>query len=174
MTPPTRMTSAIYSQFSLRRSNRRDRSQSRGPHGHAGPCSSFDIPLLAGSAMAAAVGRAAVAGLSHLAVRPNAGLSQGAPEEAVIRARDGRIRLGPDILALPMQSRTQARALSIETIRNFAHAAPPALVSSRGASARSWCPHAARMARFTATRAKVIFCWLWPRLRAALTAASAA
>src|SRR5262249_41227649 len=53
----------------------------------------------------------------------------------------------------------QAFPFGVEAIGYITHAAPPA---------------AARTARFTATRASWIFCWLLPRLRDAETAASAA
>src|SRR5260370_41540356 len=112
--------------------------------------------------MAAAICRTAVAGLGQLAVGTDAGLRLRAPEQAVVGRLHGGIRLGPDVLTLPVQRRAQARTFGIETIGNLAHAAPPA---------------AARIARFTATRARCILCELCPQLRAgpsaAVTASSA-
>src|SRR5258708_40150138 len=96
---------------------------------------------LATAAMAIAVGRTAVPRFRHLAIRPDAGLGQRAPEESVIGARHGGVGFGPDILALGMKRRTQPRTIGIEPLGFFHHATPPAF----------------RMARFTATRARWIF-----------------
>src|SRR5262249_1444234 len=119
----------------------------------------YAVSLFTGPAMAAAISRAAVSRLGQLAIRADTGLGEPAPEQSFAGTRHGWIRLRPHVLALPVQCRAQARALRVETIGYITHAAPPA---------------AARMARFTATRASWIFCWLLPRLRAAETAASAA
>ena len=100
--------------------------------------------LLAGSAVAAAFTGTTISWLGQFAVRPNAGLCHGAPEKAVAGAGDRGIRRGPDVLALPMQRRAQPSAFCIESFRYVAHAAPPAACD----------PAAARMARFTATRAR--------------------
>src|SRR5258708_3597109 len=109
--------------------------------------------------MAAAFAGTAIAGFSQLAVGTDAGLSHGAPEQAVIGGGHTWGLIRPDILPLPMQGRAQAGTLGVEAIRYFvAHAAPPAR----------------RMARFTATRARWIFCELCPRLLALATAAAAA
>jgi hypothetical protein len=114
--------------------------------------------------MASALAGTAISRFGQFAVRPNAGLRHGAPEEAVAGAGDGGIRRGPDVLALPMQRGAQSRALCIESFRYVAHAAPPAACD----------PAAARMARFTATRARWILWALFPRLLAFATAACAA
>ena len=81
----------------------------------------------------------ALAGLSQLAIRANAGLSVDAPEQAIVRARHGRVRLGENELALPAQRRTEVRMIGVKAIRLTDHAAPPEA--------------AFRIARFTATRA---------------------
>src|SRR5258708_8872568 len=79
--------------------------------------------LLAGPAVAAAVARTAVSRLSQLAIRPDAGLSHGTPEEAVTGAGDGWIRFRPDILALPMERRAPPPAIRIDSFRYVSHAA---------------------------------------------------
>src|SRR6267142_1409056 len=113
---------------------------------------------LATAAMAVAVGRTAVPRLRNFAIGSDAGLGERAPEETVIGARHGGVGFGPDILALGMKRRTQPRTIGIEPLGFFHHATPPAF----------------RMARFTATRARWIFCLLLPRLLALATAAWAA
>ena len=100
--------------------------------------------LLTRSAVAATLAGTAISGFGQFAVRPDAGLCHGAPEETIAGAGDGGIRRGPDVLALPMQCGAQPRMFSIESFRYVAHAAPPAACD----------PAAARMARFTATWAR--------------------
>src|SRR5689334_13462179 len=78
-----------------------------------------------------------------------------------------------------MQRGAQPRTISIESFRYVAHAAPPLSPSratpARGGDPAAGCdPAAARMARFTATRARWILWALWPRLLALATAACAA
>jgi len=81
----------------------------------------------------------ALAGLSQLAIRADAGLSVNAPEQAIVRAGHSRIRLGENELALPAQRRAEVRMIGVEAIRFADHAATP--------------DAAFRIARFTATRA---------------------
>ena len=59
--------------------------------------------LLAGSAVAVTHTGAAVTRLSQLTVGTDAGLRHGAPEQAVIGARHGRVRVSPYVLAFPVQ-----------------------------------------------------------------------
>jgi len=61
-------------------------------------------------------GRRAVARLGQLAVRPDAGLSVDAPEQAFIRMRHGWVGLGQDELRLPAQGRAEAGMIGIEAI----------------------------------------------------------
>src|SRR5580765_3837117 len=114
--------------------------------------------------MAATIAGTAVAGLGELSIRPDAGLRYAAPEQAIAGAGDGRVRIGPDVLALPVKRGAQPLAVSIEAIRYVAHAAPPASAPSRVRAACAGDPAAARMGRFTATWARLIFCALPPRL----------
>lgn len=100
--------------------------------------------LFAGSAVAAAIFSAAVARLCEFAVRANASLRHAAPEEAVAGAWHCGIRIRPDVLTFPMQGGAQSRLVGIESLWYVAHAAPPA----------GCAPAAARIARFTATRAR--------------------
>src|SRR5579864_5181421 len=129
--------------------------------------SCFSLPilrsreLLAGSAVAATLAGTAISRLGQFAIGANAGLRHGAPEKAIAGAGDCGIGRGPDVLALPMQRGAQPPTFSIESFRYVAHAAPPAACD----------PAAARMARFTATRARWILWALWPRLFAFATAA---
>ena len=102
--------------------------------------------LLACSAVAATLAGTAISRLGQFAVRANAGLRHGAPEKTIAGTWDRGIRRGPDVLALPVQRGAQPRTVSIESFRYVAHAAPPAACD----------PAAARMARFTATRARWI------------------
>jgi hypothetical protein len=100
--------------------------------------------LLACATVAATLTGTAISRLGQFAVRPNAGLSHGAPEQAIAGAGDRGIRRGPNVLALPMQGGAQPCTFCIESFWYVAHAAPPAACD----------PAAARMARFTATRAR--------------------
>src|SRR5437899_903034 len=139
-----------------------------------GPLPRFNSSLPAGSTVASAIAGAAIPGLGELSIRPDTGLRDAAPEQAIAGARHGRIRIRPDVLALPMQRGTKPSALSIESFRYVAHAAPPGSAPSRTRVACAGEPAAARMARFTATWARWIFCALCPRLLALATAACAA
>src|SRR5947207_2135619 len=105
-----------------------------------GPAMAFWL-LFAAATMASALTRAAVVRLRHLPVRPHTSLRDPAPKQAGVAGRHRGIRLRPDVLALPVQSRTQSRTFRIQMIRLLTHATPPAF----------------RMARFTATRARWIF-----------------
>jgi hypothetical protein len=90
--------------------------------------------------MALTAVRAAVSGFSQLTIRAYAILGVDAPEQAIIRARDGRIWFSGDELAFPTKRRTQVWMFDVKTFGfadDAAHATPPAF----------------RMARFTATRA---------------------
>ena len=81
----------------------------------------------------------AIAGFSQFAIWADAGLRVDTPEQAVVRAGYGRVRLGENELALPAQRRTEVRMTGVKAIRHTDHAAPPEA--------------AFRTARFTATRA---------------------
>lgn len=83
--------------------------------------------------------RVAVAGLSQLTVRPDAGLRVHAPEEAVVTAGHARVGVRQNELTLPPQRGTEVRMIGVEAIGFADHAAPPEA--------------AFRIARFTATRA---------------------
>src|SRR5712675_702459 len=72
--------------------------------------------LFAGAAMAAASGRAAIPRLGQLAVRPDARLRHAAPEQPVIARGHRGVRIGPDVLALPVKSGTQSGTFSVESI----------------------------------------------------------
>ena len=83
--------------------------------------------------------RVAIAGLSQLTIRPDAGLRVYAPEEAVVRGRHARVGVRQNELTLPPQCGTEVRMIGVEAIGFADHAAPPEA--------------AFRMARFIATRA---------------------
>lgn len=89
--------------------------------------------------MARAGFRTAIAGLSQLAIRADAGLCVKAPEQAVVGAGHSRVRLRENELPFPTQGRTEVRMIGVEAIRFADHAAPP--------------DTAFRIARFTAIRA---------------------
>src|SRR5260370_7806937 len=74
-------------------------------------------------AMAMPVRRAAIHWLRQLAVRPNAGLRNSAPEQAAIAGRHGWVRFRPDEFTLPVQRRTQPFPLVLQMIS--LHAPPP-------------------------------------------------
>src|SRR5260370_33945638 len=93
-------------------------------------------------AMAMPVRRAAIHWLRQLAVRPNAGLRDSAPEQAAVAGRYGWVRFRPDEFTLPVQRRTQPFSLGVQMI--WLPAAPPAF----------------RMARLPAPRATWMFCLL--------------
>ena len=93
------------------------------------------LPTFSCSVTCAIVG-STVAGLGQLAVGADTGLGMETPEEAVIRARHGRVRLRENELSFPSQGRAKILNIGVEAIAD--HAAPPA---------------AFRMARLRATRA---------------------
>src|ERR671925_1443434 len=106
------------------------------PENQAGPTSFLTTFTCA---MARAVFGIALTGFSQLAIRADAGLGVNAPEQAIVRARHSRVRLGKNELPLPAQRRTEVRMIGVETIGFADHAGPP--------------DAAFKMARFTATRA---------------------
>src|SRR5579859_607412 len=69
-------------------------------------CTALAYRLFIVTAMTIAVFRTAVPRLSQLAIGPNAGLRERTPEQTLIRTRDRRIGLRPDVLALGVQVRT--------------------------------------------------------------------
>src|SRR5579864_9446571 len=106
-----------------------------------------------------AVFRVAIAGLSHFAVRANAGLRVHAPEQAIVAGRHRWIRLRKNKLAFPAQRRTQVRIIRIEALRLRPHAAPP---------------EAFIIARVSATFVSLTLYSLWLSGEALANAASAA